>query len=102
MPNRGDKLYDVFNGELETVTFIEQSLAAPECTIETWLVRKHKNVLARCSIDAYKTNAELAWQEYLANCKVGLINAQENINKTIDIMVELKQEILRVEKILNN
>ena len=69
--DNGTRLYAVRSSgenvlpELETVVFIERGLAAPECTIETWLCRRmDSGELFRCSVGSYHRTSRGAWLEY--------------------------------------
>jgi hypothetical protein len=103
MPNPGDKMYDCFNGELETVIFLEEGLAGPGCSVTTYLMRKtnypqddvHRG-LFRCDKAMYKTTAQEALEGYLKEAESYLIDLDRQIE-------ELKQEKIKVgEVILRN
>lgn len=69
MPQRHDKLYHVWNGQLETVTFLEEGLADETCTRPTYLVRDANGRKSRCSIDMHLLTAKAAWEQYLAEAQ---------------------------------
>ena len=59
--------------ELETVIFLEQNLAASECTIETWLCRRmDSGELFRCSVGSYHRTSRGAWLEYRSSVESAL------------------------------
>lgn len=100
----GTKLYSVRGdgeskpAELEVVTFVEQSLAAPECTRETWLCRDSSGACFRCSVGAYHRTVRGAWLEYLEGVESSLraMNRErEDLNRRMRFA---RKEISRVEK----
>lgn len=69
---RGDKLYNISNGQLETVTFIEEGFADPSCTRTTYLVKDANGRKARCSTGHFATTPKEAWERHLLDTKAGL------------------------------
>lgn len=64
MPQPGDKLYDVFNGKLHTVVFLEESIV-PTASVPTYEVRDADGRRRRCRCDQYATTPREAWERYL-------------------------------------
>lgn len=105
MPNRGDKLYKCWNGQLEVVTFVEESIAEGAFT-PTWVVREKGQVSPimgrriRCSIGSYFTTEKEAWKAELDNYKQGLKNQikhrnelNANIKETRKTLAELRKKV---------
>ena len=98
---RGDTLYAVHGGKLEKVLFLEQGLADPGCTRETWLVRclkSHGRI--RCSVDSYCTTERAAWERYLAQCQENLPRAKKHAAEATEAVFECEAHIAHVEEIL--
>lgn len=71
MPNKFDKMYQVSGGDnpiLETVIFLEESLADPSCTVTTYLMRDSNGRKFRCSKDYYYETPKQAWEKHLKDC----------------------------------
>ncbi len=100
MPNRGDKLYHCWNGELETVTFLEESIAEGAYD-PTWVVRKCGQASLimgrriRCSIGSYFTTEKKAWQAELVNCKAGL---KQQIKQRHELTATIKETRQTIKK----
>lgn len=100
MPKAGDKMYDCFNGELETVIFLEEGLAGRGCTVTTYLMSRtnypsddpHRG-LFRCDKKMYKTTAREALEEYLQQAEISL----NSLDKQIE---ELKQEKINISEVI--
>lgn len=101
MPNRGDKLYKCWNGKLETVTFVEESIAEGAYA-PTWVVRAQVNrdettlpirCRIRCSIDSYFTTEKAAWKAELASYKAGLKQQIKQRHELTAIIKETRQTI---------
>jgi len=69
---RGDKLYRVFNGALETVTFVEErAVEMPFVTGACEYVftcKKYGGAKFDCSMDMYEKTEMEAWTRYLREC----------------------------------
>jgi hypothetical protein len=92
MPNRGDKLYKCWNGKLETVTFLEESIAEGAYA-PTWLVRERGQMSQfgrriRCSIGSYFTTEKAAWKAELASYKAGL---KQQIKQRHELTTSIKE-----------
>jgi hypothetical protein len=118
MPNRGDKMYRIGQSSepcsvfcnphpvgndrcvLETVTFIEEGLSEPSCTVTTYLMRETNGRRFRCSKEMYVTTAKEAWQRHLESCQQSLpanVKAVDDAQKQLDW---LNREISRVDHLL--
>jgi hypothetical protein len=105
MPNRGDKLYKCWNGKLETVTFVEESIGAGYEGVLyglTWVVRAQVNRdettlpirrRIRCSIGSYFTTEKAAWKAELASYKAGLKQQIKQRHELTAIIKETRQTI---------
>lgn len=94
---RGDKLYSYWNGQLRVVTFLEESLAAPECGTPTYLCREPDGRRFRCSREMYcKTEAE-ALARYLDQCRESLAGTRRTLEAAKLAILEIKVEIAKTE-----
>lgn len=94
---RGDKLYSYWNGQLRTVTFLEESLAAPECGTPTYLCREPDGRRFRCSREMYcKTEAE-ALARYLDQCRESLTGTRKNLAAAQEAIAHIETEIAKTE-----
>lgn len=82
--NPGEKLYRVNgDGVLEVVEFVEESLAGPDCTVTTYLVRgclncRGKNFQKfRVSKEMYVGSELLAWERYLREAEASVPEAEK-------------------------
>jgi hypothetical protein len=102
IPQRNQRLYKCWNGELETVLFREQSISEGAYA-ETWLVFDPKEFRRiRCSIGSYFTTPHLAWkaelkshQDGLKAQRLALKKAKEEIITTKATIARLKAEVAR-------
>lgn len=102
MPKRGDKLYKCWNGQLEVVTFVEESIA-DGAFAPTWVVREKGQAMGRrlrCSIGSYFLTEKEAWQAELANYKNGLKSQikqrdklEATIKETLQMMRQLREKV---------
>lgn len=99
---RGDKLYSAFNGKLEVVTFLEEGLADPECTINAWLIRHANGQKARCSMDMYFRTEREAWEDYLRDWTQAIPGLRKTVNEALDVLHEASLELARVQRILQD
>ena len=113
----GTRLYAVRSSgedvlpELETVIFIERSLAAPECIAETWLCRRMgSGELFRCSVGSYHRTSRGAWLEYrnaVENRLSAMNREREDLNRRMRFaqgsqLVKVRDEympVIALEKI---
>lgn len=105
MPKRGDTLYKVWNGVLETVTFLEEGIDTEAgATAPTWLVRekgKESPIMGRrirCTIGMYHTSAKAAWQAELDNYKSGLQYQIDQRKKLGETIKETRAKIIELRK----
>ena len=97
VPERNQRLYKCWGGELETVLFREQSVSEGAYA-ETWLVFDPKNSRRiRCSIGSYFTTAEAAWKAELKSYRDGLKAQRLALKKARQEIVETKTTILRLK-----
>jgi hypothetical protein len=103
MPKPGDKMYNCFNGELETVIFLEESLAGRGCTVTTYLMSRTKigehdrpDGLFRCDKAMYKTTAREALEEYLKEAEISLNSLDKQIEELKQEKINVSESILRV------
>ena len=106
MPNRGDKLYKCWNGKLETVTFVEESIVEGAYA-PTWLVSKQVNCdettlpirrRTRCSIGSYFTTEKAAWKAELAKYKAGLNQQIKQRHELTEIIKQTRQTIKELKE----
>jgi hypothetical protein len=100
MPKKGDLLYTIENGNLQTVKFIEESFSTPECT-ETTYVLKYADRKFRCSKDMYVESPELAWKRYYEQLQNALSEAEHNLTVVQAHLQAIQKESERVKGILN-
>ena len=99
-PVRNQRLYKVWNGELETVLFREQSIA-DGAFAETWLVFNPKDSKRiRCSIGSYYTTqydawrAELkSWQDGVKASRNAVTVAKQNLKQARETVAKLKVKV---------
>lgn len=96
-PQRNQRLYKCWNGELETVLFREQSIAEGAFS-ETWLVFNQKDSKRiRCIIGSYFTTPYLAWKAELKSYQDSLKSQREALKKERQAIVETKATIVRLK-----
>ena len=100
MPIKGDKLYACWNGTIEMVTFIEESLSAPDCTETTYLVRGD-GALIRVSKDMFQTTVQEAYQLYWSSAERSLVELLEQFDELRQSIEYVRREIQRVQYILS-
>ena len=97
VPERNQRLYKCWNGELETVLFREQSIAEGAFA-ETWLVFDPKGSRRiRCSIGSYFTTPYLAWKAELKSYQDGLKAQRQALKKAREEIKETKATIVRLK-----
>ena len=114
MPNKGDKLYVVWNGKLETVTFIRDEHAPQMENIpaEAGLAYvceypKGRNPDERrrfvCSPDMYQTTELEAWTRYYGHCKDGItaaLKGQEEAERHVEyVKAETHKAFMEMERL---
>lgn len=83
MPKFGDKLYEIVDGEIQTYTFIEESVNVQAgATAPTWLV-KSAGRLIRCSINHYYRSIKEAKEQEI-------IHLQHEIRKVVKQRLDLE------------
>lgn len=103
VPERNQRLYKCWGGELETVLFREQSIAEGAFA-ETWLVFRTKDSnrigghRIRCSIGSYFTTPALAWKAELKSYQDSLKAQREALKKARQAIVETKETIVRLKR----
>ncbi len=97
IPSKGDKVYKCFTGELETVTFLEESLADPSCTKPTWLCQYKDGRKFRCGIHSYYTTIEEAYERFIRDCRGAVVSSRESLNNALDRMIALELLVKLVE-----
>jgi len=97
IPQRNQRLYKCWNGELETVLFREQSISEGAYA-ETWLVFDPKESRRiRCSIGSYFTTPYLAWKAELKSYQDGLKAQRLALKKAREEIVTTKATIARLK-----
>ncbi|MGO8746201.1 MAG: hypothetical protein ACLQNE_09445 [Thermoguttaceae bacterium] len=99
MPKRGDTVYKVWNGKLETARFIEESVL-PGCGAPTWEIRGEGDRRSRCSTTMYLDTEKAAWERYLAECREALPDIQKHLEEVKKDLALCESEIVRVEAII--
>lgn len=103
MPIRGQKLYKVWNGDIEIVIFLESGLASRECTIATYLVKDWKTGRqSRVSTNMYQESERDAWELYLRECQDALPYAEKHLKEAQEQLEYTQNEIKRITKRLSN
>lgn len=97
-PKNGQYVYTAWNGKLEKVTFLEQSLAGPECTIETWLCVDSDGRRFRCSTTMYLPSAKAAMQRHAEQVREALPRMRKAAEESARAVVDCEKEIARAEK----
>lgn len=97
---RGDKLYKCWNGTLETMTFLEEGLADPSCTVETYLLRRPDGRKVRCSKAMYLATPQAAYERYLDECREAVPTMRAYIAEQEQRLRECEAEIVRVQALL--
>lgn len=101
MPKRGDTLYRIGQGQLEKVTFLEESLADPSCTQTTYLVREIGSLRrVRCSVTMYLDTEKKAWERYLIEIEDALPGAEQSVLEAVRIYGHIRAEQAKVLEIL--
>jgi len=105
VPQRNQRLYRCWNGELETVLFREQSIAAhywqPGAYAESWTVFDPKNSRRiSCSIGSYFTTITEAWKAELKSYQDGLKAQRLVLKKARQEIVETKAMIVRLKELV--
>jgi hypothetical protein len=96
-PQRGDKLYKCWNGTLESVVFLEASIA-PGCSGVTWVVQEKGGKRYRVAPDFYPArSAREAWQVYLGELREALPRMEQSAQEALDAAASVKQEIRALE-----
>jgi len=100
IPSRGDKIYKCFDGTLETAIFLEEGLADPSCSANTWLcqdTRMGSRRKFRCSTNMYVTTAQEAYEIFLKQCGEALPLYEQSIQDTVKELIDLTKLIIKVE-----
>jgi|WetSurMetagenome_2_1015567.scaffolds.fasta_scaffold01858_17 hypothetical protein len=101
MPRKGDPLYNYWNGKWEVVTFLEEGLSSPKCTVKTYLCATDDGRRFRCSKEMYATSQSEALKRALIDRQAEfrtLTPMLQNLEKNIQ---EVKADIKRIEGMLN-
>lgn len=101
MPTKYDKLYKVWNGKLEEVTFLEESVLEG-ARLPTWLVRNSDHRKVRTSVGSYHTSKSDAWKEYLQGVQEALARDRKGLDETKERIKGWRVEIKQIREILKN
>lgn len=97
---RGDKVYSVWNGKLETAVFLEESVVDGAWR-PTWLIRKDRKRF-RCSPNQYLPSAEAASKRYLQECKQAVVDIGKHLEEVKQTFAFAESEVNRVEGLLKS
>jgi hypothetical protein len=81
----GDTLYHLWHGEIETATFLEESIVE-SASIPTWLCRGKDGRRFRCAVGMYSITEREAWARHLDECRAelsGIIRHRDECDKQI-------------------
>ena len=97
---RGDTVYNVSNGQLETAAFVEESIVEG-ASKPTWLLISHRDRRRiRCSTKMYVDTEQKAWERYLRECKEALPNANKSVQEARAHLSHVRSEIARISTIV--
>ena len=97
---RGDTLYRVVNGQLETATFVEEGFVEG-ASLPTWVLIGHRDrSRIRCSPRMYVDTEQKAWERYLQECKEALPAAQKSVQEAKAHLLHVRTEIVRTSTVL--
>lgn len=99
MPVRGDKLYRIWNGELETPTFIEESIAFG-ASVPTWVSRDKDGVLCRHSKEMYCLTPLDAWFRYLREAEKSVEAARKGVTEAVEHFAYCKLQLDLAERMV--
>jgi len=89
---RNTKLYGIWDGRLEVVTFLEEGIA-PGATTPTYLCLAANGQRFRCSRDMFLSSELEALRLYLTQCREGLEYRIEALNRVSMEIADLEDEI---------
>ncbi len=94
---KGDRLYSVWNGKLETFAFLEESIVEGAFS-PTMVVRNMETMCKiRCSLTHCLPTKKAAWELYLTQCEKNNDGLIEHLKDLAESMKANAAEIVRVK-----